>query len=50
MIPHFVQFHFDQYYALIIRYWYQMTPMQYFGVLMFIAAGGWILMKNATKR
>lgn len=50
MVPHFVQYHYNQYHSLILRYWANMTPVQYFGVLMFIAFCGWLLMKSANKR
>ncbi len=50
MVPHFIQYQFNQYYALLLRYWAQMTPTQYFGLLMFICFCGYLLMKSTNKR
>ncbi len=50
MIPHSIQYQYNQYHALLMRYWNQMTPIQYCGLLISIAAVGWLLMKSATKR
>ena len=50
MIPHSIQFQYNQYHNLVLKYWAQMTPVQYFSVLVFIALCGWLMMKSANKR
>ncbi len=50
MIPQSIQFYINQYYTLLMRYWYNMTPQQYLGLLLFIALVGWLMMKSASKR
>jgi hypothetical protein len=50
MVPHFIQYHYNQYHTLVLRYWQNMTPVQYFGVLMFIGVCGWLMMKGASRR
>jgi hypothetical protein len=50
MIPHSIQYQYNQYHSLLMRYWNQMTPMQYCGLLISIAAVGWLMMKSVTKR
>lgn len=50
MIPQSVQYYYNQYHNLVVKYWNQMTPVQYFGVLMFICLCGYLMMKSANKR
>jgi hypothetical protein len=50
MIPQFIQHYINQYYTLLMRYWSNMTPHQYLGLLLLIALAGWLMMKSASKR
>ena len=50
MIPHSIQYQYNQYHSLVVRYWNQMTPMQYCGLLISIAVAGWLLMKSVSRK
>lgn len=41
---------YTQYYNLFIKYWNNMTPSQYFTILVLIAIGGWLLMRSSLKK
>lgn len=46
----FLSYHYHVYEKLALQYWAHQTPMQYFGLLIFIAFAGWVMMKAATKK
>lgn len=50
MIPNFIQQPYNQYHTLFLRYWNQMSPIQYLGLLIGISLIGWVMMKSGTKR
>lgn len=50
MVPQFITYYYNQYHSLLLRYWNQLTPIQYVSLLIFVALCGWVAMKGMQKR